>query len=299
MAPKRKKNSQRVKQDQIYKVQEILDERTGATGLKEYLIKWDGYPSSHNTWEVEENFIDKSVICDYETPIRNLDATIVESMDIKCPAERKSERKCKKRLDFHRILTTGELDSKDDDETSDYEPTVKRQKRNSRGTDDATKIYKKYQIKGCTTPKKSTAETSVTKNNDPFGVKLYSSTPVKSLKDAGVVPVEMTEGDTTCLVTFSNSQMVKLVPKADLIEYYPDECQKFFKSQKHMRDTERYSLTTPAGSPVTQFTRIDPPDAPKNLWDHLISDDDSSFSATGFEANDTTVNGSSENRSTA
>lgn len=37
--------------DQFYEVEKIIDKRTNALGLTEYLVKWKDYPSSQNTWE--------------------------------------------------------------------------------------------------------------------------------------------------------------------------------------------------------------------------------------------------------
>ena len=37
-------------------MEKILDERTnGRDKRKQYLVKWVGWPDSHNTWEDEEN----------------------------------------------------------------------------------------------------------------------------------------------------------------------------------------------------------------------------------------------------
>lgn len=39
------------KENDIYVVESILDVRM-RRGEKEYLIKWEGYPDTENTWEV-------------------------------------------------------------------------------------------------------------------------------------------------------------------------------------------------------------------------------------------------------
>ena len=39
-----------------WEVEKVLDERTkGRAKRKQYLVKWVGWPDSHNTWEDEEN----------------------------------------------------------------------------------------------------------------------------------------------------------------------------------------------------------------------------------------------------
>lgn len=38
-------------EDEVYTVQEILGKRV-QDGVEEYFIKWDGYGSDDNTWEV-------------------------------------------------------------------------------------------------------------------------------------------------------------------------------------------------------------------------------------------------------
>ncbi|XP_065639444.1 uncharacterized protein LOC136072218 [Hydra vulgaris] len=45
----------------IYKMEKIIKKRTRGRKIQ-YLIKWEGYPSSQNTWEPEENIFDPQVI---------------------------------------------------------------------------------------------------------------------------------------------------------------------------------------------------------------------------------------------
>ena len=42
--------------DDEYRVEQILDYRLNSENLRiEYLIKWEGYSSEHNSWEPKEN----------------------------------------------------------------------------------------------------------------------------------------------------------------------------------------------------------------------------------------------------
>eukprot|EP00794_Sanderia_malayensis_P003864 gene3864-4403_t len=47
--------------DDMYTVERILDSRKRGRKIQ-YLIKWSGYPSSANTWEHEENILDKALL---------------------------------------------------------------------------------------------------------------------------------------------------------------------------------------------------------------------------------------------
>eukprot|EP00493_Phyllostaurus_siculus_P021362 UN21689 len=42
-----------VEQSSHYKVERILKERSNGS-IKEFLVRWDGYDSTHDTWEPEE-----------------------------------------------------------------------------------------------------------------------------------------------------------------------------------------------------------------------------------------------------
>lgn len=46
----------------LFQVEEILEERTGASGSKEFLVKWKGYKKADSTWEPEEHLSCKDLI---------------------------------------------------------------------------------------------------------------------------------------------------------------------------------------------------------------------------------------------
>ncbi|KAJ2506324.1 hypothetical protein GGI11_006704 [Coemansia sp. RSA 2049] len=48
--------------DEVYVVEKILDDRQASNGVTEYLIKWEGYLNSENSWEGEENILDKDIL---------------------------------------------------------------------------------------------------------------------------------------------------------------------------------------------------------------------------------------------
>ena len=41
---------QKVGQKQVYRIEKVLEHRTGTDGRREYLVQWFGYPSSFNSW---------------------------------------------------------------------------------------------------------------------------------------------------------------------------------------------------------------------------------------------------------
>lgn len=50
---------------QVYDVEEILDHKKGANGITYYLVKWNGYDASNNSWEPEDNFLSSNVLKEY------------------------------------------------------------------------------------------------------------------------------------------------------------------------------------------------------------------------------------------
>lgn len=59
--------------ENVYKVEKILQSRTNKKGNKEYLIKWLGYPYEDNTWEPEKNITDicPSLIKEFEDKFKS------------------------------------------------------------------------------------------------------------------------------------------------------------------------------------------------------------------------------------
>ncbi|AFM97905.1 chromatin organization modifier domain-containing protein [Encephalitozoon hellem ATCC 50504] len=54
-----------MKDGDIYIVDKIVGHRR-RRGVEQYLVKWEGYPDSENTWEDEENIFCKELIREYE-----------------------------------------------------------------------------------------------------------------------------------------------------------------------------------------------------------------------------------------
>jgi len=52
-------------EEEEYSVEKILDKRTKG-GKVEYLIKWEGYPDSENTWEPQDNLDCPDIISAFE-----------------------------------------------------------------------------------------------------------------------------------------------------------------------------------------------------------------------------------------
>lgn len=53
----------------IYVVNKIIGSRK-KNGIKQYLVNWEGYPDSDNTWENEDNIFCKKLINEYEESLK-------------------------------------------------------------------------------------------------------------------------------------------------------------------------------------------------------------------------------------
>lgn len=51
---------------EVFYVDEILDDRKTRTGAREFLVKWQGFSSSRNSWEPSSSFDDRGVILAYD-----------------------------------------------------------------------------------------------------------------------------------------------------------------------------------------------------------------------------------------
>ncbi|AFN82627.1 chromobox protein [Encephalitozoon romaleae SJ-2008] len=60
-----------MKDGDIYTVDKIVGHRR-RRGTKQYLVKWEGYSDSENTWEDEKNIFCKKLIKEYEESQRKL-----------------------------------------------------------------------------------------------------------------------------------------------------------------------------------------------------------------------------------
>lgn len=55
--------------DRVYAAERIMKKRVRA-GKVEYLVKWKGWSTRHNTWEPEENILDERLIDIFERSLR-------------------------------------------------------------------------------------------------------------------------------------------------------------------------------------------------------------------------------------
>lgn len=70
--------------DRFYVVEKLLDKRIGPNGLKEYLVKWQNYPSEYDSWEPESELqINCKVMLDDFNKVLN-----VESEEVHCICKR-------------------------------------------------------------------------------------------------------------------------------------------------------------------------------------------------------------------
>ena len=53
-------------EEEIFIIDKVIDSRKAADGKREFLIKWQGYPPSQNSWEPEEN-LDATDIAEYDS----------------------------------------------------------------------------------------------------------------------------------------------------------------------------------------------------------------------------------------
>lgn len=54
-------------EEDVYDVEEIVNDRITSGGKKQYLIKWVGYSHSDNTWEDAANIFSSELIKEYES----------------------------------------------------------------------------------------------------------------------------------------------------------------------------------------------------------------------------------------
>ncbi|KAH9411840.1 putative chromatin organization modifier protein [Ordospora pajunii] len=64
--------------DDVYVVEKVVASRK-VKGVKQYLLKWMGYPDADNTWEDEENIFCKDMIQEYESKKATANANAKQS----------------------------------------------------------------------------------------------------------------------------------------------------------------------------------------------------------------------------
>ena len=65
----------------VYDVEKIMKHKKQANGQFVYLVKWEGYDESHNSWEPEENFVDLKMIQDYWKQIHTVNSLQINLHD--------------------------------------------------------------------------------------------------------------------------------------------------------------------------------------------------------------------------
>jgi len=78
-------------EEEEYTVEKILDKRTRG-GKTEYLIKWEGYPDSENTWEPDENLDCPEIISAFEEKLKAKKDDKKRKKDAESPAQKKKSK---------------------------------------------------------------------------------------------------------------------------------------------------------------------------------------------------------------
>merc|ERR1712228_172201 len=78
-------------EEEEYTVEKILDKRTRG-GKTEYLIKWEGYPDSENTWEPDENLDCPEIISAFEDKLKAKKNDKKRKKDTESPAQKKKSK---------------------------------------------------------------------------------------------------------------------------------------------------------------------------------------------------------------
>jgi len=66
VAVRKIKKEPAVDYESMYTVEDVLDHRTNEEGGDEYLVKWEGYDASQNSWEYKDSFSDPKKIGEFE-----------------------------------------------------------------------------------------------------------------------------------------------------------------------------------------------------------------------------------------
>lgn len=84
--------------ERVFPAEEITKKRT-RKGKVEYLVKWQGWESKHNTWEPEANILDKRLVKAYEKKVAGLSAADRRVADVRDTRHKKQSpgKKSKRR----------------------------------------------------------------------------------------------------------------------------------------------------------------------------------------------------------
>merc|ERR1712042_151974 len=77
-------------EEEEYSVEKILDKRTKG-GKVEYLIKWEGYPDSENTWEPQDNLDCPDIISAFEAKRGKKDDPKKRKKEAEAPSAKKKK----------------------------------------------------------------------------------------------------------------------------------------------------------------------------------------------------------------
>ena len=101
---KRRSAADHAKEEDVYSVERVVDKRITKDNLVQYLIKWEGYPDSENTWESAENCNCPELIRKFEENLIKSEPTVKKEIN-KSPDKKKNKEVKLKKTGFQRGLT--------------------------------------------------------------------------------------------------------------------------------------------------------------------------------------------------
>lgn len=213
--------------EEEYVVEKVVDKKILDDGGILYLIKWEGYPDSENTWEPKENITSKTLIAQYEKSLKSKESLEKSNVENESKSVEENLEKDDK--------TPGRKNKRKSTITDNVEPSILDEKTQPRNESSRKKAVKQeiaaeeesnVQIAETSKSRSSKARqppskkkiNEATTDEESVGARGDDSEPSgfgRNLPPEEIVGATEVKGNLTFLIKWKGSEEASLVPASE------------------------------------------------------------------------------------
>jgi len=215
--------------EEEYVVEKVVDKKILDNGGILYLIKWEGYPDSENTWEPKENITSKTLIAQYEKSIKSKESLEKSNVENEIKSVEENQEKDEDKNPGRKNKRKSSITDNPELSTSDEKTQPKNESSRKKGLKQEVTAEEDSNVQVAETSKSRSSSKGrqppnkkkikeVTTDEESVGAAGDESEPSgfgRNLPPEEIVGATEVKGNLTFLIKWKGSEEASLVPASE------------------------------------------------------------------------------------